>query len=88
MPGAADDKKKRGSSHDPDEDLKLNMAGADLTMAARKAARGITTMTENIKPSSITNIYQADRPEKSDTKATGSQKGNGKDSASSSETKK
>ncbi len=88
MSGAADDKKKRGSLHDPDEDSKLHMASLGLTEAARKAARGITTITENIKPSSITDICQADRPEKSDTKATGSQKGNGKDSASSSETKK
>ena len=42
MPEAADDK-SRGSLHDPDEDLKLVLASADLTMAGRNAARGITT---------------------------------------------
>lgn len=81
MPGAADDKKQGGNGNDPDEASKLKQAGADLTKLAQNAARGITTMTENTKPITITNICQADSPKKADTKST-------KDSAGSSGSKK
>ena len=81
MPGAANDRKQGGNDNDPDEASKLKQAAADLTVAAQKAARGINTITENIKPITITKFCQADNPKKADTEST-------KDSAGSSGSKK
>ena len=58
MPGAADDKKQGGNGNDPDEASKLKQAAADLTTAAKNAARGIDTVTENTELITITNIFK------------------------------
>ena len=81
MSGAAEGKKQGGNGKDRDEDSDLRQSVAALLKKVEKDEKGITTMTENIKPITITNVCQADDQKKTDSKST-------KDSAGSSGAKK